>query len=95
MEWISWLQRHARLADAVAQWCARLPTRHLAEMFGLHEGTVRLLEWRALEANLMALPAEQHKRMVMDELALYKGHRYASVVLDAETSVRPLGRRGA
>lgn len=89
MEWVSWLQRRARvtrrLADALAVWCARLPTRHVAEMFGLHWSTVRLFERRALEAKLITLPAPQPKRLVMDEFALYKGHRYASVVLDAET----------
>lgn len=89
VEWISWLQRRARLtqrlADAVALWCARLPTRHVAEMFGLHWSTVRLLERRALEAKLITLPAPEPTRLVMDEFALYKGHRYASVVLDAET----------
>lgn len=88
-EWVSWLGRHARLtrrlAEAVALWCARLPTRHVAELFGLHWGTVRLLERRCLQAQLSALPPAVPRRLVMDEFALYKGHRYASVVLDAET----------
>ncbi len=88
-EWVSWLGRHARLtrrlAEAVALWCARLPTRHVAELFGLHWGTVRLLERRRLQAQLSALPPAVPRRLVMDEFALYKGHRYASVVLDAET----------
>ncbi|MDH4567079.1 ISL3 family transposase [Pseudomonas sp. BN414] len=88
-EWVSWLGRHARLtrrlAEAVALWCARLPTRHVAELFGLHWGTVRLLERRCLQAQLRALPPAVPRRLVMDEFALYKGHRYASVVLDAET----------
>ena len=33
------------------------------------------------------LPKAQPRRLVMDEFALFKGHRYASVVLDA----RPAG----
>jgi len=46
---------------------------------------VRLLERRALQAALEKLPKAQPKRLVMDEFALFKGHRYASVVLDADT----------
>ena len=48
MEAVSWLDRYARmtrrLADAVIQACERLPTLHVAKMFGLHWDTVRLLE---------------------------------------------------
>lgn len=88
-EWVSWLARHARLTrrleEAVALWCARLPTQHVAELFGLHWGTVRRLEQHRLQVQLDALPRPQPRRLVMDEFALYKGHRYASVVLDAET----------
>lgn len=54
-------------------------------MFGLHWDTVRLLERRALHAVLSELPKAQPRRLVMDEFALFKGHRYASVVLDADT----------
>ena len=89
METVSWLDHYARmtrrLADAVIQACERLPTLHVAEMFGLHWDTVRLLERRALQAVLSELPKAQPRRLVMDEFALFKGHRYASVVLDADT----------
>ncbi|WP_198918894.1 ISL3 family transposase [Pseudomonas chlororaphis] len=63
----------------------RLPTLHVAQLFGLHWDTVRLLERRALQTALSDLPKAQPRRLVMDEFALFKGHRYASVVLDADT----------
>ena len=89
MEAVPWLDRHARLtrrlADTVSTMCARLPTAHVAELFGLHWSTVRTLDRRRLETALAALPPAQPTRLVMDEFALYKGHRYASVVLDADT----------
>lgn len=89
METVSWLDRYARLtrrlADAVVQACQRLPTLHVAQLFGLHWDSVRLLERRALKAALDKLPKAHPKRLVMDEFALFKGHRYASVVLDADT----------
>ncbi len=89
MESVSWLDRHARLtrrmADTVSTMCARLPTAHVAALFGLHWSTVRTLDRRRLETAVAALPPPQPRRLVMDEFALYKGHRYASVVLDADT----------
>ncbi|MEB6588537.1 MULTISPECIES: ISL3 family transposase [Pseudomonas] len=89
MESVSWLDRYSRmtkrLAEAVIQACRRLPTLHVAELFGLHWDSVRLLERRALQAALEKLPKAQPRRLVMDEFALFKGHRYASVVLDADT----------
>jgi transposase len=88
MEAVSWLARYARmtrrLAEAVIQACERLPTLHVAQLFGLHWDTVRLLERRALQAALSILPKVQPRRMVMDEFALFKGHRYASAVLDTD-----------
>lgn len=46
---------------------------------------MHLLERRALEAKLAMLPAPEPGRLVMVEVALYKGYRDASVVLDTET----------
>ncbi|WVM89950.1 ISL3 family transposase [Halopseudomonas pachastrellae] len=89
MESVRWLDRYSRmtrrLADAVIQACQRLPTQHVAELFGLHWDSVRLLERRALQDAQEKLPKAQPRRLVMDEFALFKGHRYASVVLDADT----------
>lgn len=89
MQQVAWLDRHARLtrrlAEAVARWCAKLPIKHVAEMFGLHWTTVREIDRRRLQSFVQALPPAQPRRLVMDEFALYKGHRYASVVLDADT----------
>lgn len=88
MEWVSWLDRHARLttrmAQTVALWCAKLPIQHVANLFGLHWETVRELDRRRLAAVLDGLPEPEPRRLVMDEFALYKGHRYATVVLDAD-----------
>ena len=68
MEAVSWLDRYARmtrrLSEAVIQACERLPTLHVAQMFGLHWDTVRLLERRALQAALSILPKAQPRRVL-------------------------------
>jgi transposase len=46
---------------------------------------VRRIERDRLERQLAALPPAQPTRLVMDEFALFKGHRYATVVLDADS----------
>lgn len=89
MEAVSWLDRHARLtrrlAEAASALCAQMATAHVAALFGLHWSTVRRLDQRRLEAAVASLPEARPRRLIMDEFALYKGHRYASVVLDADT----------
>jgi transposase len=89
MQQVQWLERHSRLtrrlAESVSLWCAKLPIKHVAAMFDLHWSTVRLIDRRRLQAFVQALPLPQPRRLVMDEFALHKGHRYASVVLDADT----------
>jgi len=89
LQQLSWLARYSRvtqrLAEAVAIWCARLPVAHVAEFFGLHWSTVREIDRRHLRQRLSELPPAQPRRLIMDEFALHKGHRYASVVLDADT----------
>lgn len=86
---VKWLGRHQRvtqrLAQAVAALCIKLPAAHVAELLDLHWSTVREIDRRALHQRLSGLPPAQPRRLIMDEFALHKGHRYASVVLDADT----------
>jgi transposase len=88
-ERVCWLDRHARvtrtLADFVGVWCEKLPVAHVCKLSGLHWGTVRQIERARLERQVAALPIAQPTRLVMDEFALFKGHRYATVVLDADS----------
>lgn len=46
-----------------------LPISHVSRLTGLHWHTLKTLDKR---------------RLVMDEFALHKGHRYATVIMDAE-----------
>ena len=86
---VNWLDPHSRvtrrLAAFVALWCERIPLTHVCQLTGLHWSTVRQIHQQALERKLAALPEARPKRLVMDEFALFKGHRYATVVLDADS----------
>ena len=86
---VPWLDHHARmtqrLAQAAAACCSRMPVAHVADMFGLHWSTVRRLDHQRLQTLVASLPPTQPRRLSMDEFALFKGHRYASVILDADT----------
>lgn len=86
---VRWLDRFARMtramAQTVARCCDKLPVKHVAQMFGLHWSTVQQLDKRRLTQIVTQLPPAQPQRLVMDEFALYKGHRYASVIMDADS----------
>ena len=62
-----------------------MPIKHVAQMFCLHWSTVQQLDKRSLAGLMSQLPQPQPTHLVMDEFALHKGHRYASVILDADT----------
>lgn len=88
-ERVSWLDRHARITQSLAEfvglWCEKLPIAHVCKLARLHWETVRRIERAKLERELASLPPARPTRLVMDEFALFKGHRYATVVLDADT----------
>ncbi|HEX9073507.1 MAG TPA: ISL3 family transposase [Pseudolabrys sp.] len=89
LEDLSWLAPFARLTrrleDSVARLCQVLPIRHVAEWFRLDWKTVKAIDKAYLERTLGPVDLRGVEQIVMDEFALQKGHRYATVVVEPST----------
>jgi transposase len=89
LERLDWVARYARvtrrLADSVARLCRVLPIKHVAEFFGLGWETVKAIDKASLELSLGPLDLTGIDVIAMDEFALHKGHRYATVVVEPGT----------
>ncbi|WP_439861292.1 ISL3 family transposase [Pseudomonas sp. MBLB4136] len=87
-ERIDWLGPAARLTRRLQIWLEGLlqllPISHVSRLTGLHWHTLKAIDKRRLEAAVGAFEPADVRRLVMDEFALHKGHRYATVIMDAE-----------
>ncbi|MDH1105120.1 ISL3 family transposase [Pseudomonas otitidis] len=87
-ERIDWLAQASRLTQRLRVWLEGLlqllPISHVSRLTGLHWHTLKTLDKRRLEASVGAFEPGEVRRLVMDEFALHKGHRYATVIMDAE-----------
>jgi len=88
-EALSWLAPRARLTHRLRQHVevllTLLPLKQIAGLTGLHWHTLKTIDKARLARDLPEPDLAQVRYLVMDEFALFKGHRYASVVIDAET----------
>ena len=88
-EALSWLAPRSRLTHRLRQHVevllTLLPIKQIAELTGLHWHTLKSLAKARLARDLPEPDLRRVRYLVMDEFALFKGHRYASVVIDAET----------
>lgn len=86
---VPWLDRYSRvtkrLAESVARLCQVLSIKHVAEYFGLGWHTVKEIDKRYLQETLGNPNLSEVDVILMDEFAIQKGHRYATVVLDPTT----------
>ena len=86
LERLSWLDRYSRvtrrLAESVARLCQVLPIKHVAAFFGLGWDAVKAIDKRHLMDTLGAIDLSGVSILAMDEFAIHKGHRYATVIID-------------
>jgi transposase len=74
-----------RLGESVARLCRVLPIRHVADSYGLNWKTVKAIDKAYLERTLGPVDLEGVTQLAMDEFAIRKGHRYATVVIEPHT----------
>lgn len=88
LEHLGWLDPHARvtrrLAESVARLCAVTSILQAARWFGLDWKTVKRIDFRHLERTLGPIDLAGVTVIAMDEFAIQKGHRYATVVVEPE-----------
>ena len=87
-ERLSWLPSHARFTVRLRRYAEQLlrllPIRHVAQLTGLHWHTLKAIDKARLSRETPIPDLSRVRYLLMDEFALHKGHRYATVVMDAE-----------
>ena len=86
LESLAWLEPHtrvtSRMAESVSRLCAVMSVRHVAQFYGLSWSTVKRIDKTALSRRLGEPDLRGLKVIAMDEFAIQKGHRYATVVVE-------------
>ena len=89
MEKVPWLEPYARvtkrLAESIARLCDILPVRQAAEFYDVAWHTAKRIHKHYLIETLGAPDLSNIKVIGMDEFAIEKGHRYATVIIEPKT----------
>ncbi len=97
LERLAWLAPYARvtqrLAESVARLCQVASILHVARFFHLHWSTVKDLDRAYLERRLGPVDLDGLEVIGLDEFAIQKGHRYATIIVEpTRTRVLWVGR---
>lgn len=86
LEQLSWLEKYsrvtARLAASVAKLCEVVAVKHVAAYLGLSWDQVKEIDKRSLKERVGTVDLSNLEIIGMDEFALHKGHRYATVIVE-------------
>ena len=88
-ESISWLPSRQRMTTGMVRYVEALvrllPIGQVATLLGLHWHTVKAIDHARLRRDVREPDRGRLRRLMMDEFALHRGHRYATVVACADT----------
>ena len=83
-EQIDWLDGRRHMTVAMRRYVEVLvrilPIKHVADLLGLHWHTVKQIDLQRLQREVVEPDRKRLRYLLMDEFALHKGHRYATVV---------------
>lgn len=86
LEHLPWLAKYARvtgrLARSVARLCKVLAIKHVAKFYGLGWDAVKAIDKSWLEAALGEPNLTELDLLAMDEFAIKRGHRYATIFVE-------------
>jgi transposase len=89
LEDLPWLEAYARvtvrMAESVARLCQVLPIKHVSDEYRLDWKTVKAIDKAYLDRTLGPPDLDGLDQIVMDEFAIQKGHRYATVIMEPRT----------
>ena len=86
LEHLPWLAKYARLtgrlARSVARLCKVLAIKHVAKFYGLGWDAVKAIDKAWLETTLGEPDLTDLRFLAMDEFAIKRGHRYATIFVE-------------
>lgn len=88
LERLSWLAKHARatrrLAESVARLCKVASVKDVAEFYGLSWDAVKRIDKAYLQEQLGEPDLSNLSLLAMDEFAIKRGHRYATIFVEPQ-----------
>ncbi|MFN2603454.1 MAG: ISL3 family transposase [Gemmatimonadaceae bacterium] len=89
VESVPWLDRYQRmtkrLAEAIARLARVLPIKQVAHLYRIGWDTVKQIDHRSLSQEMGPVDLHDIRIIALDEFALHRGQRYATVVADPFT----------